>query len=226
MLSLPRCGSNWIRYWFEYFSNENTSERNILVEKNHWGELRTDKTFATLYKRHELTKEEIKLREIEKIVLVLRDYKECFVRHCIGRNFESRVKRLNQYVDNLYTYDSFMGDKIIMYYEDFVLNPKESMQRFLNFLNIKNEWGDIDIEHHKNVSLNLYESGGLNSTGIQTRGSPSITKGCTNFQFHQKSLHTNTKHELDNWFTQNHGIVLNKYLKRYYQNPMVTTNLL
>ena len=36
LLSLPRTGSNWVRYWFEYFSNENTSERNILVETNHW----------------------------------------------------------------------------------------------------------------------------------------------------------------------------------------------
>ena len=37
LLSLPRTGSNWVRYWFEYFSNENTSEK-ILVETNHWGE--------------------------------------------------------------------------------------------------------------------------------------------------------------------------------------------
>ena len=36
MLSLPRSGSNWVRYWFEYFSHESTSEKNILVEKNHW----------------------------------------------------------------------------------------------------------------------------------------------------------------------------------------------
>ena len=83
LLSLPRTGSNWVRYWFEYFSNENTSERNILVETNHWGEKRTDKTNATIYKRHTIDEKGLNDRGIEKLVLVLRDYRECFVRHCV-----------------------------------------------------------------------------------------------------------------------------------------------
>ena len=111
MLSLPRCGSNWVRYWFEYFSNENTSEKNILVEKNHWGEERTIDTTATLYKRHKLSQEDIEGRDIQKLVLIVRDYRECFVRHCVGKKFARRVGRMKDFTDNLYTYDSFKEKK-------------------------------------------------------------------------------------------------------------------
>ena len=116
MLSLPRTGSNWVRYWFEYFSSENTSERNVLVETNHWGEKRTEKTNATLYKRHVLSKEDLVNREIQKLVLVLRDYRECFVRHCRGRTFEKKIGRMTDFTDNLYSYEDFPGEKMIMYY--------------------------------------------------------------------------------------------------------------
>ena len=58
--------------------------------------------------------------QFEKLVLILRDYRECFVRHCVGKKFERRVGRMKDFTDNLYTYDSFQGEKMIMYYEDFV----------------------------------------------------------------------------------------------------------
>ena len=108
MLSLPRTGSNWVRYWFEYFSEERTSERNILVETNHWGVDRTEETPATLYKRHKLSSEDIAKREIRKLVLVIRDYRECFVRHCVGKKFERRIQELypNNYIA-LYSMVSF-----------------------------------------------------------------------------------------------------------------------
>lgn len=216
MLSLPRSGSNWVRYWFEYFSSENTSEKNILIEKNHWGQTRTLTTPATLYKRHELGNDELKTRDIKKLILIIRDYKECFVRHCVGTNFQTRIKRLNNFADNLYQYDSFVGEKIILHYEDFVLNTKEQMQIFLNFLKVKNEWESVDIEHHRKLSLGLYESGGLSYIGKQTRGAPSITQGCTDFHFHQKRLGDETKKNIEDWFILNHNFIYKKYLSRYY----------
>ena len=42
-----------------------------LVEMNHWGEQRTEKTNATLYKRHKLSEEDIHGRDIQKLVCVL-----------------------------------------------------------------------------------------------------------------------------------------------------------
>ena len=215
LLSLPRTGSNWVRYWFEYFSNENTSERNILVEKNHWGEERTEKTNATLYKRHKLSQEDIENRDIQKLVCVLRDYRECFVRHCRGRTFEKRVSRMTDFTDNLEVYDAFGGDKMVMYYEDFVSDPATYMKEFLDFLGVRNEWDDIDVKEHRDISVKLYESGGSSKVGSQTRGAPSLTKGKADFKFHQQDLDTETTSRLESWFLDNYSELHDKYLGRY-----------
>ncbi len=215
MLSLPRCGSNWVRYWFEYFSNENTSEKNILVEKNHWGMERTTDTTATLYKRHKLSQEDIDGREIQKLVLIVRDYRECFVRHCVGKKFERRVGRMKDFTDNLYTYDSFQGEKMIMYYEDFVADPKTYMKQFLDFVGAKSEWDDIDVSEHRDISVKLYETGGSEKVGSQTKGAPSLTKGKADFKFHQKELDEETKQNLEEWFQAEHPDIHNNYLGRY-----------
>ena len=215
LLSLPRTGSNWVRYWFEYFSNENTSERNILVEVNHWGKPRTSKNKATLYKRHSLTQKDIENREVENLVLLLRDYRESFVRYCRGNTFQNQIQRMSEYTDNLKTYDSFKGNKMIMYYEDFVLYPKVYMKQFLDFLEIKNEWGDINIENHRNISVKLYESGGSKIVGKQTKGAPSLTKGKADFQFHQQCLDKHTIYKLENYFKCNYTLLHDKYLSRY-----------
>lgn len=215
LLSLPRTGSNWVRYWFEYFSNENTSERNVLVEINHWGEQRTDKTNATLYKRHLLSEEDIVNRDIQNLVYVIRDYRECFVRHCRGRTFDKKISRMSDYTDNLSVYDAFEGNKMVMYYEDFVSDPKTYMKQFLDFLEIKNEWHDIDIKEHRDISVKLYEKGGSENVGSQTRGAPSLTKGKADFQFHQKDLDDQTIALLENWFVENHSELHDTYLGRY-----------
>ena len=215
LLSLPRTGSNWIRYWFEYFSNENTSERNVLVEKNHWGDIRTEKTNATLYKRHKLTDEDMNGRAIENLVLVLRDYRECFVRHCRGRTFEKRVGRMTDFTDNIEMYDKFKGNKMIMYYEDFVKSPEIYMKEFLDFLGVKNDWTDIDVKKHRDISVELYEKGGVDGVGTKTRGAPSLTKGKADFTFHQQDLSEEMKQQLEEWFKTEYTELHTKYLNRY-----------
>jgi len=215
LLSLPRTGSNWIRYWFEYFSSENTSERNVLVETNHWGDIRTEKTNATLYKRHKLTDEDVSGRAIENLVLVLRDYRECFVRHCRGRTFEKRVSRMTDFTDNIEMYDKFKGNKMIMYYEDFVKSPQIYMKEFLDFLGVKNDWKKIDVKKHRDISVELYEKGGVENVGTQTRGAPSLTKGKADFTFHQQDLTYEMKQQLEDWFKSEYAELHKNYLDRY-----------
>jgi len=215
LLSLPRTGSNWIRYWFEYFSSENTSERNVLVETNHWGDIRTEKTNATLYKRHKLTDEDVSGRAIENLVLVLRDYRECFVRHCRGRTFEKRVSRMTDFTDNIEMYDKFKGNKMIMYYEDFVKSPQIYMKEFLDFLGVKNDWKNIDVKKHRDISVELYEKGGVENVGTQTRGAPSLTKGKADFTFHQQDLTYEMKQQLEDWFKSEYAEFHKNYLDRY-----------
>jgi hypothetical protein len=115
----------------------------------------------------------------------------------------------------LYVYDAFEGDKMIMYYEDFVSDPAVYMKQFLNFLEIRNEWDDIDVKEHRDISVKLYESGGSDKVGSKTRGAPSLTKGKADFKFHQSELDEETKIKLENWFIQEHTDLHDLYLNRY-----------
>jgi hypothetical protein len=122
---------------------------------------------------------------------------------------------MNDFTDNLYTYESFPGQKMIMYYEDFVTDPKTYMKEFLDFVNVKNEWDEIDVTEHRDISVKLYETGGSNTVGAKTRGAPSLTKGKTDFKFHQQALQAETKLLLEQWFRAEHSEIHDKYLERY-----------
>ena len=70
---------------------------------------------------------------------------------------------MTDYTDNLSVYDAFEGNKMIMYYEDFVSDPRTYMKQFLDFISVKNEWGNINVKEHRDLSVKLYESGGSKS---------------------------------------------------------------
>ena len=39
------------------------------------------------------------------------------------------------------------------------------MKQFLDFLGVRNEWDDIDVKEHRDISVKLYESGGSDKVG-------------------------------------------------------------
>lgn len=122
---------------------------------------------------------------------------------------------MTDYTDNLSVYDAFEGNKMIMYYEDFVSDPSTYMKQFLDFISVKNEWGNINVKEHRDLSVKLYESGGSEKVGTQTKGAPSLTKGKADFAFHQKDLDDVTIKMLESWFIENHKELHDKYLNRY-----------
>ena len=132
---------------------------------------------------------------------------------------------MNDLTDNLYVYDAFEGDKMLMYYEDFVSDPKTYMKKFLDFLEVRNEWKNIDIKEHRNISVKLYETGGSNKVGSQTRGAPSLTKGKADFKFHQQDLDEESIISIENWFKQEHSVLHDLYLNRYKIKKFLLNNL-
>ena len=89
------------------------------------------------------------------------------------------------------------------------------MKKFLDFLEVRNEWKNIDIKEHRNISVKLYETGGSNKVGSQTRGAPSLTKGKADFKFHQQDLDEESIISIENWFKQEHSVLHDLYLNRY-----------
>ena len=85
----------------------------------------------------------------------------------------------------------------------------------LDFLEVRNEWDNIDVKEHRDISVKLYESGGSKKVGKQTRGAPSLTKGKADFKFHQSELDDETKIKLENWFAEEHLYLHDTYLNNY-----------
>ena len=98
-----------------------------------------------------------------------------------------------------------------MYYEDFVSDPATYMKQFLDFLEVRNEWNEIDVKEHRDISVKLYENGG-SDVGSKTSGL-SLTKGKADFKFHQSELDDQTKKKLENWFIKEHSYLHEKIYK-------------
>ena len=68
---------------------------------------------------------------------------------------------------------------------------------------------------NRGISVKLYETGGSDKVGSQTRGAPSLTKGKADFKFHQQDLDSETTSRLETWFLDNYSELHDKYLGRY-----------
>jgi hypothetical protein len=222
LLSFPRSGNTWIRYIVEFISKRPTSKAPVkrcgagFLEKN--GVISTDLNLGVdiskkviLIKRHTLTLNwDNWTKDNCRLVLLVRNYKEAILRHASAINKNRDVKEINkhivEYIHCLSSYDRFAGQKILIYYEDLILKPKQEADRLVAFLGIpKGEHFEKffdKYEYHKNRCLKYYKP------GTMTHGKSS-----------QLGWHTNratpdivTKITQD---VQSNEKLYNKYLRRY-----------
>ena len=73
------------------------------------------------------------VRNAKRLILILRNPKECVVRHTGSFN-EGDIEK---YMDLIIFFEKFKGDKLLLYYEDLLSNPKIEVEKLLDFLNIK-----------------------------------------------------------------------------------------
>jgi hypothetical protein len=198
MLSLPRSGSNWVRYWFEYFSNEKCSEKNILVPVNADGN-RTEDQPSTLYKRHAITLADLKDRDVKNLLLIVRDYKETFKRHA-----RRKLKNMDSFIENIKTFDQFKGNKLVIYYEDFIPDFNYIAQA-LDFLGVQGNYKNLDVEKHREISIKLYDDACSSAT----------KDDLMNFKFHQNSISDKEKEAVTLYLKEHLGDLFDSYLRRY-----------
>ena len=162
-----------------------------------------------------------RVKHYSKIILLLRNYKECIVRHHgIERinefqsikSFLQDKKRQTSlwYANNVISFHKFKGPKIVLYYEDLILQPARSIHKLSTFLDLDmNESKKFieNIDDHYSISLNKYTQ----------KGHKSFTKNFNQaIGIHESKLKDQDKEAFDIFFKNVCGEeVYRQYLIRY-----------
>ncbi len=208
LISYPRSGTNWIRYIIECLSGKPTPGQ----ERVHSG---TDYIIDRAHKAYPV------IHRHDKVILILRDYRECLLRSNIESWLEfGDVERFLEergtftpphwYIDNLKEYDLFQGNKLLVYYEDLLAHPDVEIPRISNFLNFNAREVEAflaNLDEHKQSSISLYTSG----------GHASETKGDTKKASYHADMHVSPeqKEAFDSYYIQKYPSLFEKYLSRY-----------
>lgn len=159
LLSFPRSGNHWCRFILEFFSGMPTqglSPQDGPIYKNLFksalsplGHLRGGggfyiyKTHNNLRSQRERDTAELIERKSELVILLIRDYHECIQslyeeRSLNERYFGKKSEIIRWYLDVLLLYERVGARKMYVYYEDLVLNPRETIASILVACGIDN----------------------------------------------------------------------------------------
>jgi len=225
LISYPRSGLHWTLYQLVSLSHKAACQGNFSYHYwdrdvlHNFGEYPNPNNIL-LYTSHVLH-DSTNISSTDKLILLIRDYKECLPRNIgydIDRmssiiSLDPNYTRLENSYDvgfayfvNLYKFNEFEGEKLIIYYEDLVVNPKKVITNVLDFLNVTpinlNEFYQ-ELIYHKKKCLERYRVQG----GSKSRG--------RDIHFHKKKLGPRLIKTLDNLVKTHHGLLWENYLKRY-----------
>lgn len=177
LLSYPRSGSTWLRYCVEFLTgfptvgqNSDGTQGQSVFDRPMINKGRKD---YVLTKRHSLYKKYDKKND--SLILLLRNYKECIPRHNYRNEISldilrgsargGKVNKKNRvdYVSNIQEWEKWNKNKWIVYYEDLINDPENTLAGLLLFLGFGNKLSKIkelidNFEFHKNKSLSLYKN--------------------------------------------------------------------
>jgi hypothetical protein len=207
LVSYPRSGTNWMRFIIESLSGKPTPGRPRL----HKG-----KDYA-IDRAHCAQKNGNKYK---KMILVLRDYRECLIRHNreLWKEYNNVSKFLNEttiasmpcwYIENIKTYDQFDGIKLLLYYEDLINEPESSILNLAELIGVESRLAEKfikNIDVHRKSSVVLYDSSHTSSTsGERVKSTYHADQNLTEKQ----------KSEFDEFYKTNYPDLFDKYLVRY-----------
>lgn len=223
LLGYPRSGISWLRYIC----------RNLYgLEEigSHWED---DNPFVWNYdpstpfiKRHWLDDRKYIEDSNIDLILIVRNYKECIVKHnkdkvANGMNIDDIFDRslstgydntIPSYIHPLYIYDIWPDNKRkhLVYYEDLMSTEEETIEKLAYFLQdakgLANIFYDFikNLEYHKRYSITLYENPDNKS---ETKGEELI--------YHSKTLTDKQKIEWDKKIRTLYPTIYHRYLHRY-----------
>ncbi len=208
LASYSRSGTNWIRYFIETCSGRPTPGQRRRLSGDDYIIDRAHCAYPVIHR-------------YSKVILVIRDYRECLLRHNkdhwkpgmdIAQFLEDQ--QLDQpcewYIKNIQAFDQFRRDKLLLYYEDIINAPETEFRRLGSFLGLPEDTV-VDfihhIEDHFQASVSRYTAGGHSSETSKTRSTTAHADAM---------LGEEEKREFDDYFISRYNILANRYLKRYF----------
>ncbi|MEQ9231304.1 MAG: sulfotransferase domain-containing protein [Cyclobacteriaceae bacterium] len=207
LVTFPRSGTNWIRYIIESMTGQPTPGK---------VRLHSGKDYA-VDRAHSAMRNGLRYK---KMILVLRDYRECLIRHHLELFKEiGDVKLFMEndvvtsrpawYLQNVHVFHQFQGEKLLMYYEDLLENPEVQIKKLGHFLgakeaNIQSFVGDL--KNQQSRSIDSYHS-----------SHHSVTAGDTSKKNFHADSHLTKQEQLafDNYFRNKSPELWDAYLARY-----------
>ena len=213
LITYSRSGTNWLRYVIELLSGRPTPGH----ERLHGGD---DFVIDRAHEGYRVAS------EYERIILVVRNYKECLVRHSIDEwkankdgshrldvtsflDDQSGRQPPAWFIENLRTYHEFPGDKLLLYYEDLMTEPETELRRLIEFLDLPRAGVDdlfAHLDEHRRRSVELYRQNQV-----------SYTEGdADKLSHHSESLLSDAeKRAFDAYYAERHPELFRRYLSRY-----------
>ena len=188
--SSPRSGNHWIRFIVEYLTshptcgaNTNRTNKDMPIFTNRFPSTShplahvSGKLPYILYKAHK----PYPLLNDSTIILLVRDINELMARRGKegGWNPYARKGFPSGYIKLIKAYDEFSGTKMLIYYEDLLLNPEREILRIKHFLGISDSRYKTFMNHY-----DYYAHLSKNPLG---RGWGNFDSGL-NFNFHRERV--------------------------------------
>ena len=219
LLSYPRSGNTWTRYIIEAVTKRQSAgyggkHDKALAKRTEIKGVDSDLA-PVVYKSHKYHNNE----ECDGIICIVRDYKECAIRHGIAepgnRTREEKIKRKFDtgfrgrqpdvdYIDVLMSFDEFEKPKLLVYYEDLLTQPKVEIERIAKFLGANTE--DVD-EFMDNYDTHVQK-------GVKAYHDKSYSKG-NDLKYHQKKASAEICEYMTSTLEEKFPELFDKYLSRY-----------
>ena len=208
LASYSRSGTNWVRYFLESVTGRPTPGQTRLHRGHDYCIDRAHRAFKVMHR-------------YQKVVLLVRDYRECILRHHqkIWSAYADPITLLMDegleqpplwYIRNLQAFDKFQNDKLLLYYEDLVQEPGSTLSQLASFLVLDSSRTAAflqNIKTHQSASVKAYEGGGHKSESLYSK----------DLNYHAKTkLTPDQVRAFDRFYFSRYPEIANKYLARYY----------
>lgn len=214
LLSYPRSGNHWVRFIIEWFSSRPTKGMGPAdppIHKNlpNDGVLKHVKgNNFIIHKNHYIPK-----GKMDKLILILRNPKECIYRH----TKDLQINKIDSYMSLIKFYENYSGKKLLVYYEDLILEPKNVITKITNFLEIYDEEKINNFIENYDLffkeSVNIYDNANKNKIISGSKKRVSETKG-EKIVYHSEKIEKNKVKKFNDHINIKYPNIKN-YISRY-----------